>query len=169
MSECTGTVKWYDPSRAFGFISIVAGGSGDIFVHKSDLGDGRAELVEGQEVRFGRREGRRGPEAYDVVVVKESNLPPRPRAFPRPSNPRQKDRSRPCPTKLPQGPILATVVAKDPDNKFMFVRAEQEGFDIYVNGSVFRSNAYQIDRGDAVRVIIESSDRGPRAVSLEMA
>jgi len=45
-----GVVKWYDPNKAFGFLS--GGPDGDVFIHRTNLEPGRDELIEGQEVRF---------------------------------------------------------------------------------------------------------------------
>jgi CspA family cold shock protein len=65
----TGTVKWFNNSKGFGFIS----GDGlerDIFVHFSVIqGDGYRSLEEGQTVEFTVVEGDKGLQARDVVVL----------------------------------------------------------------------------------------------------
>jgi CspA family cold shock protein len=64
----TGTVKWFDPNKGYGFI-VRADGS-DVFVHYSAIiGDGYRSLEEGQRVRFNVIQGQRGPTASDVVVL----------------------------------------------------------------------------------------------------
>lgn len=65
----TGTVKWFNDSKGYGFIQR-EGGS-DVFVHYSAIqGDGYKTLVEGQKVEFDIMEGERGPKATNVVKIK---------------------------------------------------------------------------------------------------
>ncbi|MDQ7948320.1 MAG: cold shock domain-containing protein [Pedobacter sp.] len=63
----TGTVKWFNDSKGFGFITPEEGGK-DIFCHHSAL-VGVRSLQEGQTVEYGVREGKKGPEAENVKVV----------------------------------------------------------------------------------------------------
>ncbi len=64
-----GTVKWFNSSKGFGFISQ-AGGE-DVFVHfKAIVGDGYRSLDEGQKVEFTITQGQKGPQASDVKVIK---------------------------------------------------------------------------------------------------
>jgi CspA family cold shock protein len=62
-----GTVKWFNASKGFGFISP-AGGGEDLFVHHSQVKtEGYASLTEGQAVDFEIGQGKRGPCAANVT------------------------------------------------------------------------------------------------------
>ena len=62
----TGTVKWFNERKGFGFIAPDEGGD-DLFVHRSNIKtDGFATLQEGQKVQFETAEGRKGLQAVDV-------------------------------------------------------------------------------------------------------
>jgi len=64
-----GTVKWFNSSKGYGFISQENGD--DVFVHfKSINSDGFRSLEEGQKVTFTVGEGQKGPQAQDVEIVK---------------------------------------------------------------------------------------------------
>lgn len=66
----TGTVKWFNNTKGFGFITRESGK--DIFVHYSAItGEGYRSLEEGQKVEFTITEGEKGPQAQDVKVVTE--------------------------------------------------------------------------------------------------
>ena len=63
----TGTVKWFNESKGFGFIAPDDGGS-DVFVHFSAIqGSGFRTLTEGQKVSFDVTDGQKGPQASNVV------------------------------------------------------------------------------------------------------
>ena len=67
--EESGTVKFYNPEKGFGFISPDRGGR-DVFVHTSVLNrDGIANLAEGQRVSVGVVDGRKGPEAVSLRLI----------------------------------------------------------------------------------------------------
>ena len=65
----TGTVKWFDDAKGYGFITPDEG-SKDLFVHHSNIaGEGFKSLSEGAKVEFESREGAKGPEAFNVVAT----------------------------------------------------------------------------------------------------
>ena len=66
MSQVTGTVKWFNNAKGFGFITM-PDRSEDIFVHfRAIEGDGFKSLAEGEEVEFELVEGPKGLQAESV-------------------------------------------------------------------------------------------------------
>ncbi len=64
----TGTVKWFNSSKGFGFINQDNGGE-DLFVHHSEIkSGGYASLNEGQKVEYEVGQGKKGPCATNVVT-----------------------------------------------------------------------------------------------------
>ena len=68
MSTTTGTVKWFNETKGFGFIAQESGP--DVFAHYSAIqGSGFKTLAEGQAVEFTLTQGQKGPQAENIVVV----------------------------------------------------------------------------------------------------
>jgi CspA family cold shock protein len=62
----TGTVKWFNEKKGFGFIQPDDGGD-DLFVHHSSIdADGYRTLREGQKVQYESGQGQKGPQATKV-------------------------------------------------------------------------------------------------------
>ena len=68
MSTTTGTVKWFNETKGFGFIEREDGP--DVFVHFSSIkGEGFKTLSDGQKVEFTVTDGQKGPQAENVVPL----------------------------------------------------------------------------------------------------
>ena len=68
MSTSTGTVKWFDEAKGFGFIEQESGP--DVFAHYSAIsGSGFKTLTEGQRVEFTVTQGQKGPQAENIVAA----------------------------------------------------------------------------------------------------
>ncbi len=64
----TGTVKWFNEAKGFGFIEQESGP--DVFVHFSAIsGSGFKTLAEGQRVQFDVTKGQKGPQAENIVAI----------------------------------------------------------------------------------------------------
>ena len=68
MSTTTGTVKWFNESKGFGFIEQENGP--DVFAHFSAIAStGLKTLAEGQKVQFTVTQGQKGPQAENIVAL----------------------------------------------------------------------------------------------------
>jgi len=68
MATTTGTVKWFNEAKGFGFIEQESGP--DVFAHFSAIsGSGFKTLAEGQKVEFTVTQGPKGPQAENIVAV----------------------------------------------------------------------------------------------------
>jgi CspA family cold shock protein len=68
MSTTTGTVKWFNEAKGFGFIEQESGP--DVFAHFSAIAaTGFKTLVEGQKVEFTITQGQKGPQAENITVL----------------------------------------------------------------------------------------------------
>lgn len=66
----TGTVKWFNDQKGFGFITPDDGGTKDVFVHHTAIQmQGFRTLAEGQKVSFDVEQGAKGPQAANVKAV----------------------------------------------------------------------------------------------------
>ena len=66
MAKETGTVKWFNDKKGYGFISTDSGT--DVFAHFSAIsGEGFKTLAEGQKVSFDLTDGKKGPQAENIV------------------------------------------------------------------------------------------------------
>ncbi len=66
----TGTVKWFNDAKGYGFITLEAAGSGECFVHHSAIqAQGFRTLKEGDRVEFELVQGNKGPAAENVVKL----------------------------------------------------------------------------------------------------
>lgn len=64
----TGTVKWFNESKGFGFIEQESGP--DLFAHYSAISaSGYKTLVEGQRVQFTVTQGQKGPQAENIIAI----------------------------------------------------------------------------------------------------
>ena len=69
MSMTTGTVKWFNEAKGFGFIEQQSGGP-DVFAHfKAISGSGFKTLTEGQKVQFTISKGPKGLQAENIVAL----------------------------------------------------------------------------------------------------
>jgi CspA family cold shock protein len=69
MSKSTGTVKWFNADKGFGFITQENGGE-DVFVHfRAIVSEGYKTLIEGQRVSYDTEQGQKGLQAANVIPL----------------------------------------------------------------------------------------------------
>ena len=142
----TGTVKWYNPEKGFGFIERDSGGD-DLFVHRSAIG--YQSLGEGDRVEFREGQGAKGPSAEDIVVL-ETNPNPRPRRAG-------------APTVDPMSlPVASGVVDRFDDLKgFGFIKPDNGGSNVFFHQSAL--GGARVYQGDHVEFRLGEGPKGPRA------
>jgi CspA family cold shock protein len=157
----TGTVKWYDPTKGYGFIAQ-DDGTADVFVHRSAVG--YEGLNEGDRVEFVVGQGMKGASAEQVRVVEKSAVPPRPRSdvgsftdrgsssFRAPSDPADY-------AALPL--VTGTVKRYDTEKGYGFISPDAGGDDVFVHHSAARPD--QIGAGDRVEFRLGAGPKGARA------
>lgn len=68
MSRLTGKIKFFNVQKGFGFITPSNGGK-ELFVHVSNVNGDTESILEGQDVEYTEGQGRKGPEAIEVVLL----------------------------------------------------------------------------------------------------
>ena len=171
----TGTVKWYDPDKGFGFVAREDGG-GDLFLHHTVVG--MESLAEGDRITFSIGHGLKGERAEDVRVVERSGNPPRVRAPREFSNSNSDGASRgyggsretygraplPNPATLPQ--LEGTVRRFDTERGFGFISSTGAAEDVFFHSSVVAGG--DVRQGDTVEFRLGQGQKGPRALDVRV-
>jgi CspA family cold shock protein len=142
----TGTVKWFNAEKGYGFIARDDGGD-DLFVHRSVLG--LDPLGEGDRVDFVEGMGPKGPSAASVTVIESNPNPPVGRA------PRE-------PVDVSDMPVATGTVDRfDEMRGFGFIRPESGGSDVFFHQSAVAGLRPRV--GDQVEYRLGEGPKGPRA------
>jgi CspA family cold shock protein len=170
----TGTVKWYDPDKGYGFVAL-EDEEADLFVHRSEVG--YEVLTEGDRVTFDVGYGSKGANAIGVRIVERSPLPPRRPRGSFGSGVYASNRFRGSGYgQSTQGsrqfnviglPLRHGVIRRyDPLRGFGFIRQEDGGDDVFVHRSAF--GATVPSEGTRVVFRLGSGVKGPRAEDVQL-
>lgn len=154
-SNVTATVKWFNPTKGFGFVSP-ADGSADAFLHISALERaGYTAVAEGATLVCDMGQGQRGPQVVTVHSVDESTAAPR---APR--------REAPQPT---GETVEGTVKFFSADKGFGFIALDDGGKDVFVHvRALERSGLRALEPNQRVRMTISMGQKGPQADSIAL-
>jgi CspA family cold shock protein len=161
----TATVKWYNRSKGFGFLTAVDG-SGDVFLPAAMLTRlGHDEVDEGATLVCDVVVGPKGRAVAGIIEIDATTATPRPMRRPGGFGERGVR-----PERSPAGPTQAmSGIVKwfDAVRGFGFVSPEDGGRDIFVNASALRRSGIEmLTTGQPVRMDVQEAPRGLEAVTL---
>ena len=168
----TGTVKWYDPDKGFGFVAREDGGS-DLFLHHTVVG--LESLAEGDRISFSVGYGLKGERAEDIRVVERSGKPARVRAPREYGDPGDYGASRGDRAPRERGPaqdvstlprLEGTVLRFDTERGFGFISAPGADADVFFHSSAVAGG--EVRQGDTVAFRLGQGQKGPRALDVRV-
>jgi cold shock protein len=158
-----GKVKWFNPSKGYGFIEL-SDGSGDAFLHATALsGSGITTLQSGETLELRVAPGQRGPQVTEVISVDSSTAAP---PLPRKSSRSPLDRQALEVSVQETGTVKWYSAAKG----FGFIVRDSGGKDVFVHASTLeRAGITGLSEGQRVFMGVAEGRKGPEAASIQVA
>jgi CspA family cold shock protein len=155
------TVKWYNPDKGFGFVTL-SDGSGDAFLHVSVVErSAHSSVPPGATLEVRAGPGPKGPQVTEILSVDASTAA---QEQPRRARPERPVFSRPDRATAEE---LGTVKWYNAAKGFGFIAADRGGKDIFVHASALeRAGIIGLAEGQRVSVDVADGQKGPEAVSL---
>jgi cold shock protein len=155
------TVKWYNPDKGFGFVTLTDG-SGDAFLHASVVErSGQGSILPGATLQVRAGPGPKGPQVTEILSVDASTAMQ--------EQPRRARPERPAypATDRATAEELGTVKWYNATKGFGFIAADRGGKDIFVHASALERGGFMsLAEGQRVAVDVADGQKGPEAVSL---
>jgi len=157
------TVKWYNPEKGFGFVSL-GDGSGDAFLHVSVIErGGHGTVPPGATLEVRTSPGQRGPQVTELISVDTSTAQAEPARRPRPERSAYREADRATIEEV------GTVKWYNANKGFGFIASDRGGKDIFVHASALeRAGVTGLAEGQRVSVDVADGQKGPEAVSLRL-
>ena len=157
------TVKWYNPDKGFGFVTL-ADGSGDAFLHASVVErSGQGSVSPGATLQVRAGPGPKGPQVTEILSVDASTAM---QEQPRRPRPERSDYPRADRATVEE---LGTVKWYNATKGFGFIAADRGGKDIFVHASALeRGGIMGLAEGQRVSVDVADGQKGPEAVSVRL-
>jgi len=154
----TATVKWFNPSKGFGFVSPL-NGSGDAFLHISALERvGAREVAEGATIVCDLGPGQRGPQVVTIHSIDDSTASAQPR--------RPAGGGRPVAN---PDPVDGRVKFFSADKGFGFIAVDDGGKDVFVHiKALERSGLRSLEPEQRVRMTVSMGEKGPQAETISI-
>ena len=158
-SNVSATVKWFNATKGFGFVSPVDG-SADAFLHVSALERaGVSEVGEGASMICDLGPGQRGPQVVTVHSVDMSTAVPRRAGAPRSDAPRGE----------PGPAVEGRVKFFSADKGFGFIAVDDGGKDVFVHiRALEKSGLRSLEPDQRVRLTITQGQKGPQAETVDI-
>ena len=158
-TRLTGTIKWFNRNKGFGFI-VASDGGGDVFLPLAVLErSGFDQAPDGATVTFDCAQGAKGRAAVSVLAIDSSTAQPS----------RQHPRDRGGESRGPAESLDGVVKWYDPARGFGFVVANDGGKDIFVHVTALRRSGIEVLMpGQQVRMMVSEAPRGREASSVKV-